>query len=102
VVILPGPALRQLPDDGRHPFRLPQRIEDHEVAEARHRWPHRPYGGCFVNGETLRQILAHLAFNTPPWRGPALSAGAAAMVRTATNVEAVPRNNGIPRFMTPS
>ena len=58
VVVLPRPLLGELADHGVHALLLLERIEDHEVAEARHRRPRRRHGRGLVDGEPLRRVLA--------------------------------------------
>src|SRR5437867_4978135 len=58
VVLLPRPALGQLADDRVGAVRGLGRIEEHQVAEARHGRPHRGDGRALVDRETLRQVLA--------------------------------------------
>src|SRR5207247_832653 len=58
VVVLPRPPLRQFADDRVHPVRGLERIEEHQVAEAGHGWPHGGDRGSFVYCEPLRQVLA--------------------------------------------
>src|SRR5262249_40022929 len=58
VAVLPGPALGELGDDGVHAMGGLERVEEHEVAEARHGRPHRGDGRALMDGEALGQVLA--------------------------------------------
>ena len=58
VVVLPRPPLRQFADDRVHTVRGLERIEEHQVAEARHGRPHGRDRGSFVYREPLWQVLA--------------------------------------------